>query len=174
VELTPAAVPPGPVAFRVTNAGSIPHAMEVEGRGVEKRMSQLDPGSAATLVLNLKAGDYEVYCPVGKGSHKMLGMMSHVVVGKATGDRAANRRRNEHAEYGDHEAAEYGAREGHEEGHEKGAGHGEHDHDEPREGARTMREASPCEPYTISLRSDCSGLVVISACAALRTRSIPR
>ena len=139
VELAPAAVPPGPVAFRVTNAGSIPHALEVEGRGVEKRMSQLDPGRAATLVLDLKAGDYEVYCPVGKGSHKMLGMMSHVVVGKPTGDRAANRRRNEHAEYGDHEAAEYGAREGHDEGHEKGARHGEHDREEPREGATTMR-----------------------------------
>jgi len=135
VELAPAAIRPGPVAFRVTNAGKIPHALEVEGRGVEKRMSQLDPGTAATLVLNPAAGDYEVYCPVGKGSHKMLGMMSHVVVGKAEGNRATNRRRNEHAEDGDHEAAEYGAREG----YEKGAHAGEHDHDEPREGARAMR-----------------------------------
>ena len=31
---------------------------------------------SATLTLDLRAGTYEAYCPVGKGSHKMLGMIS--------------------------------------------------------------------------------------------------
>jgi hypothetical protein len=36
-----------------------------------------------TLTLDLRAGTYEAYCPVGKGSHKMLGMLSHLSVGEA-------------------------------------------------------------------------------------------
>jgi hypothetical protein len=80
VSLTPSAVPPGPVVFLVTNSGTIPHAFEIEGQGVEKSTSQITPGASATLSLDLQAGTYEAYCPVGKGSHKMLGMMSHLSV----------------------------------------------------------------------------------------------
>src|SRR5438552_3967998 len=36
VALAPPKVSAGRVTFRVTNAGSIPHAFEVEGRGVER------------------------------------------------------------------------------------------------------------------------------------------
>src|SRR5437773_3746847 len=35
------------------------------------------------LKLELSAGGYEAYCPVGKGSHKMLGMMNRLMVGNA-------------------------------------------------------------------------------------------
>ena len=83
VQATPGKVPPGPVEFEVTNGGSIPHAFEVEGRGVEKRTPPMAPGTHATLTLDLRAGRYELYCPVGKGSHKMLGMMSRLRVGDA-------------------------------------------------------------------------------------------
>ena len=81
VEVTPTTIPPGPVAFEVTNAGKIPHALEVEGRGMEKSTPQIQPGTSATLKLNLRSGSYETYCPVGKGSHKMLGMLGHLNVG---------------------------------------------------------------------------------------------
>jgi hypothetical protein len=84
VSLTPRAVPPGSVVFQVTNSGKVPHALEIEGRGVEKSTSRIMPGASATLTLDLRAGTYEAYCPVGKGSHKMLGMMNHLSVGGAT------------------------------------------------------------------------------------------
>jgi hypothetical protein len=81
VELTPSRTSPGPVVLEVRNTGTIPHAFEVEGGTVEQRTPQILPGATATLKLDLRAGSYEAYCPIGKGSHKMLGMMSHLTVG---------------------------------------------------------------------------------------------
>src|SRR2546425_299304 len=78
VELSASTVPAGTVTFTVTNAGSIPHAFEIEGHGIEKQTDQIQPGSTATLTLTLKLGTYEVYCPVGEGSHQKLGMETHL------------------------------------------------------------------------------------------------
>jgi uncharacterized cupredoxin-like copper-binding protein len=83
VSLTPAVVSPGPVVFEVTNSGKVPHALEIEGRGIEKSTSRIMPGASATLTLDLRAGTYEAYCPVGRGSHKMMGMTNHLSVGDA-------------------------------------------------------------------------------------------
>jgi hypothetical protein len=83
VQLTPANIPAGPVVFEVINTGTIAHALELEGRRLEQRTAQIRPGASSTLKLDLHAGSYEAYCPVGKGSHKMLGMMSHLMVGNA-------------------------------------------------------------------------------------------
>lgn len=83
VQLTPARVLPGPVVFEVRNDGTIPHAFEVEGHGLEKSVPKIQPGTTATLKVDLRAGSYEAYCPLGKGSHKMQGMMNHLMVGKA-------------------------------------------------------------------------------------------
>jgi len=85
VQLTPGRVPPGAVTFAISNTGSIPHAFEVEGRGLEKEIPQLKPGETTTLRVDLRAGRYEVYCPIGKGSHEMLGMKNVLAVGAATG-----------------------------------------------------------------------------------------
>jgi hypothetical protein len=82
VTLTPSVVPPGSVVFEVTNSGKVPHAFEIEGSGVEKSTPRLVSGATATLTMDLGAGKYEAYCPVGKGSHKMLGMESHLSVRK--------------------------------------------------------------------------------------------
>jgi hypothetical protein len=98
VQLTPARVPAGPVIFEVTNDGGIPHAFEFEGRGLEKSTPQIQPGATATLKVDLPAGRYEAYCPVGKGSHKMLGMVNHLTVGEA---KRASATKDEH------ESAEY-------------------------------------------------------------------
>jgi plastocyanin len=85
VELSEATIAAGPVSFAVTNAGSIPHAFEVEGQGIERETELIQPGSTATLTLTLKVGTYEVYCPVGEDSHKKLGMETHLqVVGAKT------------------------------------------------------------------------------------------
>jgi plastocyanin len=87
VELSEATVVPGAVTFTVTNAGSIPHAFEVEGQGIEQQTALIQPGSSATLTLTLRPGTYEVYCPVGDDSHKKLGMETHLTVsgGKSSG-----------------------------------------------------------------------------------------
>jgi len=80
VELSQAAVAAGPVTFHVRNAGTIPHALEVEGRGVEREIAVLQPGAAGSLTLTLRPGTYEVYCPVGGESHKRLGMVTSLTV----------------------------------------------------------------------------------------------
>jgi plastocyanin len=80
VELSAQSVAAGPVTFSVTNAGGIPHAFEVEGRGIERETALIQPGASATLTLTLEPGRYEVYCPVGDDSHKKLGMETDLTV----------------------------------------------------------------------------------------------
>jgi plastocyanin len=88
IRLSDATVPTGPVAFTVTNGGSIPHAFEVEGHGIERETPLIQPGASATLTLTLAPGTYEIYCPVGEDSHKKLGMETYLKVagaGESTG-----------------------------------------------------------------------------------------
>jgi plastocyanin len=85
IQLSQTTVPAGPVTFTVANGGSIPHAFEVEGRGTERETPLIQPGASATLRLTLEPGTYEVYCPVGKDSHKKLGMETHLEVVRAAG-----------------------------------------------------------------------------------------
>ena len=82
-KLTPSSLTvakPGTVTFQVTNAGSIGHALEVEGNGVEEETSTISPGSSAKLTVDLsKNGTYEVYCPID--NHRAMGMEAKLVVG---------------------------------------------------------------------------------------------
>src|SRR5256886_14298448 len=84
VVLSQASVAAGPVTFVITNAGTIPHGLEVEGQGIEQEIEMIQPGASDTLTLTLKPGSYEVYCPVGSDSHKKLGMDTHLKVVGAT------------------------------------------------------------------------------------------
>jgi hypothetical protein len=70
----------GRATFTITNAGSIPHAFEVEGHGIERETALIQPGATATLTVTLTPGMYEVYCPVGGDSHKKLGMVARLRV----------------------------------------------------------------------------------------------
>jgi hypothetical protein len=128
VQLTPARVPSGAVTFEVSNAGSIPHAFEVEGGGLEQSTAQIQPGATATLKLDLRAGSYETYCPIGKGSHKMLGMMNHLMVGNAKRVAATD---EEHGKDEKHEAA-----------HDAAMEHGEHEHAEGSGGGPGMMKVA--------------------------------
>lgn len=82
VQLSRDTVPAGEVTFRVANAGTMEHALEVEGQGIEEETAHIQPGQSATLTVNLQPGTYEVYCPVvtEAGNHQELGMTTQLVV----------------------------------------------------------------------------------------------
>jgi len=74
---------PGTVTFAIKNAGTMGHALEVEGNGVEEKTSTISAGSSAKLTVNLsKNGTYEVYCPID--GHRSLGMEAKLLVGSAS------------------------------------------------------------------------------------------
>ena len=85
VELSQDNIAAGLVKFVVANTGQIPHAIEIEGQGIEKELETIQAGEADTLVVTLKPGRYAVYCPVGNGSHKQLGMSARLTVTGAGG-----------------------------------------------------------------------------------------
>jgi uncharacterized cupredoxin-like copper-binding protein len=80
VELSARRIDAGTVTFTIANVGSIPHAFEVEGEGIDQETAVIKPGASATLTLTLKPGTYDVYCPVGEDSHKKLGMDTRLTV----------------------------------------------------------------------------------------------
>jgi plastocyanin len=71
----------GTYTFKATNNGSTAHALEIEGNGIESKTGHIEPGSTATLQVALKAGSYEMYCPID--GHKQEGMKGDVAVGSA-------------------------------------------------------------------------------------------
>jgi uncharacterized cupredoxin-like copper-binding protein len=78
-------IPAGAVTFKVKNAGSMNHGFYVRGPGVAKGTKEIPTGQEAPLAVTLKAGTYEIYCPLSDLSHKMAGMSHTIVVtGAAT------------------------------------------------------------------------------------------
>jgi plastocyanin len=65
----------GKVTLKIVNESSVPHAIEVEGNGVEKETKTVTGGSAEVTV-DLKAGKYEYYCPVGTHKQTMKGTLT--------------------------------------------------------------------------------------------------
>ena len=61
----------GETTIDFTNASEVPHAVEVEGNGVEEETETIQ-GGKASLTVDLKPGKYEFYCPVG--DHEQEGM----------------------------------------------------------------------------------------------------
>jgi len=74
----------GSVTFRVTNDGTIDHALEVDGQGVEKETETIKPGQSAELTVELSNdGSYEIYCPID--GHRDSGMEGALTVRAAMG-----------------------------------------------------------------------------------------
>ena len=73
----------GTYTFRAVNDGSVDHALEVEGNGVEDETETIGAGESAEVTVELAEGTYELYCPVG--NHKGQGMIGRVVVGAGGG-----------------------------------------------------------------------------------------
>jgi plastocyanin len=65
----------GKVTLKIVNESSVPHAIEVEGKGVEKETKTVTGGSADVTV-DLKPGKYEYYCPVGNHRQTMKGTLT--------------------------------------------------------------------------------------------------
>lgn len=70
----------GTYTFLVQERGQAPHALSIEGPGVEAESSDvLSPGDPdAALVVDLEAGTYTLWCPVG--THRSQGMEVTITV----------------------------------------------------------------------------------------------
>ena len=69
--------PAGSVTIKLVNDSDIPHAVEVEGNGVEEETETIT-GGETELSVDLEPGTYEFYCPVG--NHKDAGMEGTLTV----------------------------------------------------------------------------------------------
>jgi plastocyanin len=70
----------GKVTIRLRNPSSSgkPHAVEIEGKGVEKESAVAQPGERVSVTARLRRGTYEFYCPVD--GHEADGMKGTLVV----------------------------------------------------------------------------------------------
>jgi plastocyanin len=55
-----------------------PHAISIEGNGVDESGETVQPGGKSTVAADLKAGKYTFYCPVG--NHRQQGMEGTLTV----------------------------------------------------------------------------------------------
>jgi plastocyanin len=74
-ELTAAA---GSVTIEFANESSKPHAVTIEGDGVNESTETVTGADAPPLTVELAAGEYTFYCPVG--NHRADGMEGKLVV----------------------------------------------------------------------------------------------
>ena len=68
----------GKVTIVMDNPSSLPHAVEIEGQGVEAKGEVVMKGGKSTASADVKSGTYEYYCPVD--GHKAAGMEGTLTV----------------------------------------------------------------------------------------------
>jgi plastocyanin len=68
----------GKVTIVLDNPSSLPHAVEIEGNGIEESSSTIGKGETTKVSATVKAGTYEYYCPVD--GHKAAGMTGKLTV----------------------------------------------------------------------------------------------
>jgi uncharacterized cupredoxin-like copper-binding protein len=70
----------GKVTFMMNNPSGSgkPHAIAVEGHGLDKDGKTVNPGGTSKITVTLKKGTYDFYCPVD--GHRAAGMKGTVVV----------------------------------------------------------------------------------------------
>jgi plastocyanin len=76
-ELTAAA---GTVTIEMANpdGNQLPHAVELEGNGIEEVGDTVQAGGTSTVTAEVEAGEYTFYCPVG--DHRAGGMEGTLTV----------------------------------------------------------------------------------------------
>jgi plastocyanin len=68
----------GKVTIEFSNQSQLPHAVEIEGNGIEKETETVTGKDAPPLTVDLKPGTYTYYCPVG--DHRAEGMEGKLTV----------------------------------------------------------------------------------------------
>jgi plastocyanin len=68
----------GTVTVEFANESQIPHAVEIEGNGVEEETETVTGQDAPPLTVELQPGEYTYYCPVG--DHRAAGMEGKLTV----------------------------------------------------------------------------------------------
>ena len=68
----------GKVTIVLDNPSSLPHAVEIEGNGVEETSGTIGQGETTKVTATVKPGKYEYYCPVD--GHKAAGMTGELTV----------------------------------------------------------------------------------------------
>ena len=76
------AMPAGVIRLRVRNRGTQPHALRIEGAGVDQQSEPIRPGSEVFMTLVLEQGQYTLSCPLrdAAGTHREHGMQRMVRV----------------------------------------------------------------------------------------------
>ena len=70
--------PAGTVTIAYDNPSQVPHAVAIEGDGVDEVGETVSGSAAPPLTAELKAGSYTFYCPVGQ--HRQAGMEGQLTV----------------------------------------------------------------------------------------------
>jgi uncharacterized cupredoxin-like copper-binding protein len=74
-----ATLPAGHTEFRIKNDADTEHGFVLEGQDLQQKLdSPLQPGQSATLEVDLKPGQYSIYCPVD--NHRGMGMQLALTV----------------------------------------------------------------------------------------------
>ena len=68
----------GKVTLSMANPSGLPHAVSIEGKGVDKDGNTVQKGGTSTVTATLKPGSYEFYCPVD--GHRQAGMEGKLTV----------------------------------------------------------------------------------------------
>jgi plastocyanin len=68
----------GNVTITMDNPAPVPHAIAVEGDGVDKDGKTVGMGGKSTITVSLKPGTYKFYCPVD--GHEAAGMKGTLTV----------------------------------------------------------------------------------------------
>jgi plastocyanin len=68
----------GTVTLVMSNPSGTPHAIAVEGHGIDKDGKTVGKGKTSTVTVRLKKGTYTFYCPVD--GHKAAGMKGKLIV----------------------------------------------------------------------------------------------
>ncbi|NLG48984.1 MAG: PQQ-binding-like beta-propeller repeat protein [Chloroflexi bacterium] len=76
----PTRISSGSIAFRVTNAGSVPHSLRIEGENYGREFDvPLQPGETRTMKVYLRPGTYAMYCPLDGHTAPDARLRVHVI-----------------------------------------------------------------------------------------------
>ncbi len=68
----------GKVTIVLDNPSSLPHAVDIEGNGIEESSDTIGEGETTEVTATVEAGEYEYYCPVD--GHEAGGMTGTLTV----------------------------------------------------------------------------------------------